>query len=235
MAGGKHASDDAFEFDIGGILESINWIKILMVVTVIVVVGGAILCGKMVIDKRIADNAKQEPPVEPVAAVASGLPEELDGFEILGKIKIEKLNVEQYILNSTESEALEKGVSKLYGGELNDYGNFCISGHNYENVFEKLNELEVGDNFIIIDKDEEETNYEIKEIFQVEPDDLECLLSNDEKIEITLITCENGATTRLVAKAEKVEESEISNASEEDTVSDASETDNTVSNEEENV
>lgn len=214
MAGGKHSSDGgSFEFNfkpLNGKLKSINWIKVLVIITILVVIGGSILCAKMIIESKNAQNNNQE--AEPVVQEKSGLPNDLDGYEILGKIKIDKINVEQYILNSKESEALEKGVSKLYGNELNGYGNFCISGHNYENIFAKLNELEVGDNFKIIDKEEKETNYRIKEIYQVEPDNLECLIQDEEKIEVTLITCENGATTRLIVKAEKdVTENEVEN------------------------
>lgn len=52
----------------------------------------------------------------------------------------------------------------------------------------------------------EETEYIITDIFSTEPDNLECLLQDDTKVELTLITCENGATTRLIVKAEEYEE-----------------------------
>ena len=64
--------------------------------------------------------------------------------------------------------------------------------------------MEVGDNFTVIEKDLKETTYEVKEIYTVEADDLKCLLQNEEKIEITLITCNNASTTRLIVKAEEV-------------------------------
>lgn len=126
------------------------------------------------------------------------------GYNVLGKIKIEELGVEQYVLDSTTDDALEKGVIKLYGTTLNNYGNFCIAGHNKEGVFAKLGEMEVGDNFTIIEKDLKETKYKVTEIYSVEPDDLKCLLQDEEKIEITLITCNNASTTRLIVKAEEV-------------------------------
>ena len=50
----------------------------------------------------------------------------------------------------------------------------------------------------------EETEYQITEIYSSEAENLNCLLQDDEKIEITLITCENASTTRLVVKAEEV-------------------------------
>lgn len=218
MGAGKHASDGATGYDFSGtnnIKKSISAIKVLIAVTgLVVIVGGAFAI------KTIIDNKKQkEPEVEPVSSVVSTLLEQYEGYDVLGKIVIDKINVEQYILDSSEDNALQKGVTKLYGGKLNDYGNFCIAGHNYENVFLKLSELEVGDTFKIVDKNLEETEYKIKDITSVEPDNLECLIPNDDIIEITLVTCENAGTTRLVVKAEKndktVEESKIEENSEE--------------------
>ena len=127
-----------------------------------------------------------------------------EGYNVLGKIAIEKIGVEQYILDSKEDDALEAGVIKLYGGTLNNYGNFCIAGHNKTGIFERLNEMEVEDTFKIIEPNLTETTYRITEIYSAEADDLKSLLQDDEKIEITLITCENGSTTRLIVKAEEV-------------------------------
>lgn len=128
-----------------------------------------------------------------------------EGYDVLGKIVIEDLQVEQYILDSKEDAALDKGVIRLYGGSINNYGNFCIAGHNKSGVFERLSELEVEDTFTIIEPNFSETTYRITEIYSVEADDLKCLLQDDEKIEITLITCENASTTRLIVKAEEVQ------------------------------
>lgn len=136
--------------------------------------------------------------------VSEGLIEKHNGYDVLGKIIIEELEVEQYILDSTEDAALDNGVIRLYGGSLNNYGNFCIAGHNKNGVFEKLSEMEIGDFFTVVEPDLKETKYKITEIYSAEADDLKCLLQDDEKIEITLITCENASTTRLIVKAEEV-------------------------------
>lgn len=218
MASGKHSSDDSFEFDFS-FFKKINWIKILIFITIAIVVAGAIYVAKRVIDSKKVEPVINEPVIE-----EPKLEEVYEGYSVLGKIKIDKINVEQYILDSKEDEALEKGVTKLYGDTLNEVGNFCIAGHNKENIFEKLNELEKGDSFIIIDKDLKETEYEIKEIEGVEPDDLTCLLPNEEKVEITLITCDNASTTRLVVKAEVKENdkaSETENVVEDEKVKDS--------------
>ena len=139
-----------------------------------------------------------------VNSATSGMVEKHNGYDVLGKIVIEELGVEQYILDSKEDKALENGVIRLCGGSLNNYGNFCIAGHNKSGVFDKLSEMEVGDLFTVIEPDLKETKYKITEIYSVEATDLKCLLQDDEKIEITLITCENASTTRLVVKAEEV-------------------------------
>ena len=55
----------------------------------------------------------------------------------------------------------------------------------------------------VLHRDLEETEYEIKQIYSVEPNDLTCLMQDESKVEITLITCENGSTTRLIVKAEE--------------------------------
>lgn len=62
--------------------------------------------------------------------------------------------------------------------------------------------MEVGDKFEIIDKNEKVTSYKITEIASVEPTDLTLLKKQDGKTQMTLITCENYSTKRLVVKAE---------------------------------
>lgn len=126
-----------------------------------------------------------------------------ENYVVLGKIKIEKIGLEQYILDSKEEDAMKKGIVRLYGGSLNNYGNLCLAGHNFDNLFGKLNELDNGDTIKIIEKDFSETEYKVKEILTVEPDDLTVLMPKEDKVELTLITCENASTKRLVIKAEE--------------------------------
>lgn len=210
MARGKHSSDSGYSFESKyeqeidyGYEEEVFFTKkkIIIIVAIIAIILITVLAVCFISSKE--ENEVIEEP-NTVVQEEQNMIETVAGYDVLGKIVIDDINVEQYILDSTESTALEKGVGKLYGGTLNNYGNFCIAGHNYENIFQKLSEMKVGDNFIIIDTDLKETTYQIKEIYSAEPDDLKCLLQNDEKVEITLVTCENGATTRLIVKAEEI-------------------------------
>ena len=132
--------------------------------------------------------------------------EYIGGYEIIGNIQIEKIGLDGKILNpdvdgvSCVDDALRYGVVKLYGNEMNEIGNFCMIAHD-TNEFMKLDEMVVGDSISLIDKNNEKMNYTVTEIMHVSPDELTVLLPNEYETEITLITCEEGATTRLVVKA----------------------------------
>ena len=137
------------------------------------------------------------------------MPSTYEGYSVVGKIKIDSIDVEQYILNSSDDAAYEKGVVVLNNnGSINNYGNFAIAGHNYENIFGKLNELNLGDKITLIEKDYTETEYVVVSTDQVDPNNLECLLQDDSKIELTLITCSEDSVTRFVVKAIEKEQYE---------------------------
>lgn len=187
MGSGKHSSDEEIEFDFG-------YVKNLMLIVVILAVIVGVIFGVYTLVHKM-----KETKAEPTSAEEEVVENE---YEVLGKIKIDKIGVEQPILETVEEEALEKGVIKLYGEDLNQEGNFCIAGHNYENIFKKLDEMEIGDEIEIVDADQNSTQYKITEISSVEPTDLNLLRKEEGKTQITLITCENYSTKRLIVKAE---------------------------------
>lgn len=204
MAGGKHtlhSYNDTYE-DYDDEEMSKRKIIIIAVIAIIII---AIVVG-IIVFKNYSENSEKTAEENTVNTnqVSENMISVYQGYDVLGKIIIDEYGVEQYILDSKEDKALECGVIKLYGGTLNNYGNFCIAGHNKSGIFEKLVEMEVGDTFKIIEPNYTETEYKITEIYSSEADNLKCLMQNDEKIEITLITCENASTTRLIVKAEEM-------------------------------
>lgn len=204
MAHGKHSLhsySNAYEdYEDEEISKRKKVLTIVLIIIIIAIVAFGIFCAKNLNDtkKNESNNTVEND------TVAEQMISTYQGYNVLGKIVVDEFEVEQYILDSKEEQALEAGVIKLYGGTLNNYGNFCIAGHNKAGVFERLEELELEDTFKIIEPDLTETTYKITEIYSAEADDLKCLLQNDEKIEITLITCENASTTRLIVKAEEI-------------------------------
>ncbi len=178
--------------------DEFNYKKLLIIIGVIaVLIIAGVLLYKFVINKP---ETKVEQPKEDIPKMS----ETIEGYKVLGKIIIKDLNIEQYILDSTEAKALQNGVGKIdNGASINNYGNFCIAGHNQEKVFKNLSQIKVDDKFTVIDRHMEETTYKVTKTYEVEPDNLECLLQDEEKVEITLITCQSGSTKRLVVKAEE--------------------------------
>ncbi len=134
------------------------------------------------------------------------IPEQLGGYNVLGQIVLDKIEVRQNILYKTEDEALKLGVTKFYGPKINEAGNFCICGHNYNNILKRLDEMDVGDQFYIITREtKERIDYQIYDKYSCEPTDLSCLNQNqDGKKEVTLITCNPGGLTRLICKAREI-------------------------------
>ncbi len=136
--------------------------------------------------------------------VAVNMPEKMSQYEILGEIEIPKINVKKYILDETTDESLGLSLTKFWGPNLHEVGNFSIIGHNYNNLFKRLKELEKGDTFTLTARNGETRTYEVYKSYIVEPDDMECI--EDSLIgqrEVTLITCTVGGTQRLIVKAQE--------------------------------
>lgn len=135
------------------------------------------------------------------------MPEEIKGYTVLGTIQIPKIELETYILSETNTKSLNISVTKLCGPEINEIGNFCITGHNYKNnkMFGKIKELEKGDIIIVTDIYGDSITYQVYDKFETNPKDVG-VLSQETKgdREVTLITCTMGAINRIIIKAVEV-------------------------------
>ena len=204
MSRGKHSSMGDKEIDISFSEEKTKDIPkaviiILAIITVIVVAVFAVL-----ITKQIKDNNTNAPVSQ--ENENTNMVTKVGDYKVLGKLVIKKIEVEQYILEKTNEEALKLGLTKLYGPTINTTGNFCIAGHNYAEKFLDLNALEKDDTFYIEDTTGKKVTYKVYDKYSVQPDDLKCLMPNQKEKEVTLITCEQGAQTRLVIKAKETTE-----------------------------
>lgn len=201
MRGKRVADNEGFDFS------NIPFKQIAICIVVIAVLFGLGFGGFFLVK-----NFTNKPAEEPEKVVEeTGMIKELEGYSVLGKVKIENLGIDTYILDSVEANALKLASGKLIGNELNEEGNFCIIGHNYDDIFLKLLEIEKSEEIIIVDRDENETKYKVVDVKTIEPDELDVLLDVDGKTQITLITCENTASTRLVVVAEMIEETTTEN------------------------
>lgn len=132
------------------------------------------------------------------------MPESIDGYKVVGKLEIPKIKLSTYILGDTSKDSLNKSVTKLTGPEINGEGNFCITGHNYNNgrMFGKLKQVEIGDEIILTDTYDRSVTYTVNNISTVMPKEIEVLSQNTSgEREVTLITCTTGALKRIIVKA----------------------------------
>lgn len=132
------------------------------------------------------------------------MPSNIDGYKVVGKLEIPKIKLTTYILEETTEDSLNKSVTKLTGPTINREGNFCITGHNYNNgrMFGKLNKLAKGDKIILTDTYNRSVEYTVSTIDKVVPTAVEVLSQNTlGEREVTLITCTKGALKRIVVKA----------------------------------
>ena len=129
------------------------------------------------------------------------------GYPVIAKLEIPKINLETYVISEYSNQALGVSVTKFYGGNPNEVGNFCIAGHNYitKNMFHDLKNLSIGDTFTLIDTNHHEGMYKIYSVETVEPDETQCLSQKtDGRIEVTLITCTTDSSKRIIVKAVKI-------------------------------
>lgn len=134
------------------------------------------------------------------------IPTEYKGFSVVAKLEIPKINLETYVLENYSVQALTVSVTKFYGGEPNEIGNFCISGHNYvvKNMFHNLKKLNVNDEIFLTDLKNRTYKYKIYKKETVLPKETECLSQiTNGRIELTLITCTTDSSKRIILKAVK--------------------------------
>lgn len=129
------------------------------------------------------------------------------GYNVIGLIQIPVINLEYPILEKTTQQSMKTSISRFYGGEINGYGNVSLAGHNNYSgtMFGKNKNLKLGDKILLTGLDGNTIEYEIYDIFVTDPNDTSILETKDkEKREVTLITCKNGRSERLIIKAKEI-------------------------------
>lgn len=148
--------------------------------------------------EHIVQEEKQYPKVK--------IAEEYNGYIVDSKLEIPKINLETYVLKNYSEVALNVSVTKFWGANPNEVGNFCIAGHNFKrkNMFHNLKDLKIGDKLYIEDNKIGKVEYEIYDLYKVVPEDVSCLSQETYgRREVTLITCTNDSQKRIIVKAKE--------------------------------
>lgn len=166
--------------------------------------------------KRINNQIKEKELINTVADIKIKLEEikesendektitKYKGYDIVGIIEIPKINIEYPIINQTSDETMALSITKFWGNNVNDIGNFTMAGHNYFDgtMFSNTNKLNIEDTIKMTDLDGKTIEYKVFDKYIIDPNDVKCVQSVKENTrEITLITCINGRNNRLVVKA----------------------------------
>ena len=123
---------------------------------------------------------------------------------LFGIIEIPKINLYYPVFSTLTEENLKVSPCKFYGDSLEDAGNVCIAGHNYNNdmFFSKINLLEQNDEIFIYNNIGVKYTYLVTENYEVKEDDLSPIINyNQNEKNLTLITCNNLNNNRFVIKA----------------------------------
>ena len=189
-----------------------NLIIAVLIVALIVVVAMIVIRygGNYLNEKEVSASLEtiEEELNKEETQQSESLPElEFKGYKVEGIIEIPKINIKYPIIDHTNEETMKVSITKFWGPQANEIGNYTVAGHNNKDgtMFGKTKYLQIGDKIKLTNLKNETIEYEIFKIYSINPDDVSCVESveNGTK-EITLITCTNGHKNRLVTKARQI-------------------------------
>ena len=185
-------------------------IKIIIISLLIIIILTSIFC----ITYFIIDNINRQQIINKVSDLfveeniqyrledADGISDlyaKVDGNEVVGIIKIEKINFEGLVYEGTDLSILRKGVGHFKSTPIIN-GNVCLAAHNTEGFWKNLHTLEDGD-IINYTSMLGTRKYKVFSIKQIDETDLNCLINTQDNI-LTLITCvKNNKPKRLCVQA----------------------------------
>ena len=189
-----------------------NLIIAVLIVALIVVVAMIVIRygGNYLNEKEVSSSLEtiEEELNKEETQQSESLPElEFKGYKIEGIIEIPKINIKYPIIDHTNEETMKVSITKFWGPQANEIGNYTVAGHNNKDgtMFVKTKYLQIGDKIKLTNLKNETIEYEIFKIYSIDPDDVSCVESVENGTrEITLITCTNGHKNRLVTKARQI-------------------------------
>ena len=151
----------------------------------------------IIVSKQNTNKQKEYPKEEII--------QEYKGYDVCAKLEIPSIKLETYVLKNYSVQALSISVTKFWGANPNQIGNFCIAGHNFKNsnMFSNLKKLEIGEKIYVTDNDIGEVEYTIYNIEKVIPENVECLDQDTKNREVTLITCTSDSSLRIIVQAKE--------------------------------
>ena len=117
-------------------------------------------------------------------------------------LEIPNLNIKVPVMDGTDKETLSVAAGLFEGTGSVGKGNYCIAGHNstiYAEIFNELDQIQIGDEVYLIDNDNNRTKYiyVVSEYNIVNPQSIS-VLDNFGDDRLTVITCTDDGRNRQV-------------------------------------
>ena len=128
------------------------------------------------------------------------------GYKVVAQLEIKSINLDTYVLENNQN-ALNKAPIHFWGVNVNNIGNCCIAGHNFnkKNMFKNLYKVKIGDEIILSDNENGTVSYKVYDKDVVLPEETQCVSQYTKgRREITLVTCTNDSSHRIIIKAQEV-------------------------------
>jgi sortase A len=125
---------------------------------------------------------------------------EIDGHTYIGRLDIPTLGLSLPVMSQWSYPNLKISPCRYTGSAYT--GDLVIAAHNYQSHFGTLKYLSCGDRVYFTDADGNEFTYEVAEIDQLLPTDIEKMTSGDWAL--TLFTCTIGGSYRVTVRCDAV-------------------------------
>lgn len=125
---------------------------------------------------------------------------------VIGILEIPELNEELPIIGKWSYKLLKISVCRYKGPAPNEDGNLVIIGHNYKNGshFGRLSKLTVGSEIFLTNASTgERLRYVVYQIKSIAPDAFSALNTYQGDAGLTLMTCKDNGTNRLLVRCEQ--------------------------------
>ncbi len=156
---------------------------------------------KIVVEQENEEEKEEQGQTASEAAISEEDAAALAKAEVIGLIEIEALDIKYAVLEGAGSYELSCGIGHIPDtAGIGEAGNCVLAGHNssrYETYFTNLKTLQAGDVIKLTDKKGNQYFYEVESMKVVGPYD-NSVKDQGEETELTLLTCENSGTMRLV-------------------------------------
>ena len=124
----------------------------------------------------------------------------INGEDYIGTITIPSINLELPVISEYSYNRLKKAPCRYYG---NIYSNdLIICAHAYKTHFRALNKVKQNDLIIFTTIDGKNNIYEVLEIEELNPTDVDKMINNE--FDLTLYTCTSDNNGRITIRCNRV-------------------------------